>query len=195
MPLIAGCTRDEGTFMAPAFKDLGIPTEALFPFFAKTISDRNPGPYLDKLEELAERQQGGAPVRIWYDLFRSSSLHSVLATTEAGSGGWVFQFDVPTSHELGTTHMSDIPFIFNSFARGFASLGFHDGNDPAIKDLASRWSRTLVAFARTGDPNGVGLPAWPPYDRETRASLVMDLPPQTVFDLEGEALLQLYGLG
>lgn len=193
-PLIAGCTRDEGTFLVPGFKALGIPMEALFPFFAKAISDRNPGPYLANLEELASGSPGGAPVRIWYDLFHSSSLRSVLATTEAGPGGRAFQFDVPTSHELGITHASDIPFIFNSFSWGFASLGFHDGNDPAIRDLASRWSRTLAAFARTGDPNGAGLPVWRRYDSEARACLVLDLPPRTESDPDGEAFRQLYGL-
>jgi len=31
-----------------------------------------------------------------------------------------------------------------------------------------------VAFARTGSPDHEGLPAWPPYRPDTRATMILD---------------------
>ena len=40
----------------------------------------------------------------------------------------------------------------------------------------------LSAFARTGNPNHRGLPAWPPYDDRRRATMVFDTIPEVVMD-------------
>jgi len=33
-----------------------------------------------------------------------------------------------------------------------------------------------VNFARSGDPNGPGLPRWPAYDTQDRATLIFNVP-------------------
>ncbi len=50
----------------------------------------------------------------------------------------------------------------------------YDPEDPVVRDLSQRWSDTVIAFARTGEPNGAGLPHWPRYDAESRQALVLD---------------------
>ena len=32
----------------------------------------------------------------------------------------------------------------------------------------------MIAFAKTGDPNGAGLPHWPRYDAQSRQTLILD---------------------
>jgi para-nitrobenzyl esterase len=44
--------------------------------------------------------------------------------------------------------------------------------------MSSAW----LAFARTGDPNGPGIPSWPPYDAKRRATLVFDLESRVIDD-------------
>mgnify|MGYP006168938353 CR=1 FL=1 len=40
--------------------------------------------------------------------------------------------------------------------------------------LGDVMSEAWLAFARSGDPNHPGLPKWPRYDAETRATMVFD---------------------
>ena len=43
-----------------------------------------------------------------------------------------------------------------------------------MRRLALNWSNTVVQFAKTGDPNGAGLPHWPRYTAESRQALILD---------------------
>ncbi|MYE82826.1 MAG: carboxylesterase family protein [Gammaproteobacteria bacterium] len=102
-----------------------------------------------------------------------------MAPPPAANGrGWLYRFDLPSTimeGSLGATHASEIAFTFNSFSRpDLPGIVMHDGNDPAVVDLARKWSDTVLAFARTGDPNGGGLPEWPAYRADERRSLVLD---------------------
>ena len=53
-------------------------------------------------------------------------------------------------------------------------LTLYDPKDPVVRQLAERWSNTVLAFARTGDPNGGGLPHWSPYSADRRGVLILD---------------------
>jgi para-nitrobenzyl esterase len=44
--------------------------------------------------------------------------------------------------------------------------------------MADAWTR----FARTGDPNGPGLPHWPTYDAEHHATMAFDLHSNVMLD-------------
>jgi len=132
VPLIAGCNRDEGSYMADA-----IPPEAreeMIPKFAQIIGNGSPDAYLGYLGKLVPgKDLMEKLVRIWE------------ATT-------------------------------------------------LNRELAGKWSRTLATFARTGDPNGAGLPSWPRYDPERRACLVFDADPHISEDPDGETLRVAYGM-
>ncbi len=56
---------------------------------------------------------------------------------------------------LGVFHASEIPYVFDNLT---ALAG------PKDRDLARVMGDAWVRFARTGDPNGPGLPEWPAYD-------------------------------
>jgi para-nitrobenzyl esterase len=40
-------------------------------------------------------------------------------------------------------------------------------------DLGTKVQDAWIAFAHTGDPGHVGLPSWPAYDSERRATMLL----------------------
>jgi para-nitrobenzyl esterase len=52
--------------------------------------------------------------------------------------------------------------------------------------LADQVSDTWLAFARTGNPNHEGLPDWPPYSLEVRATMVLDQQSEVQLDPLGD---------
>jgi para-nitrobenzyl esterase len=56
-------------------------------------------------------------------------------------------------------HGGEIGFVFDTLSAGWG--GAPSPEDQAVARMAHGY---WVNFARTGDPNGPGLPAWPPHD-------------------------------
>ncbi len=67
----------------------------------------------------------------------------------------------------GAQHASDIPFFFDTQA-----IKYGPATTPRDNAMGNAISDYLVNFARTGNPNGAGLPQWPRYD--PAADVIMD---------------------
>ncbi len=193
IPLIVGCNKDEGSFMADVFPPET--REAMPAAFGVIIGNGDAATYLSHLKRLVpDGDLRERLVRVWYDLFRASALRTGEASSLAGVGGWVYSFEVPGSTPLGVAHGSDVAFTFNWINReGVVLAGFHESTE-FNREIASKWSRTFAAFARTGDPNGAGLPEWPQYSPSRRACLVVDERPHIAEDPDGIALRKAYGM-
>jgi para-nitrobenzyl esterase len=88
-------------------------------------------------------------------------------------------------------HTAEIPFAFHNLGASPLTAGVAH----AVA-LADRVSDAWIAFARGGDPNTPGLPAWAPYDAERRATMVFDDAPAVVRDpigAEREAIFAALG--
>ena len=79
---------------------------------------------------------------------------------------YVYSFDFePTP--LKAAHAAEIPFVFSNATA--------DPNArPGAREVEDAMSDAWIAFARTGNPNHAGMPAWPSYDARTRAVMVFD---------------------
>jgi para-nitrobenzyl esterase len=67
-------------------------------------------------------------------------------------------------------HCSELAFVFDN-----SDLCEHmTGGGEAARILASRVSQVWVNFARTGNPNHAGLPAWKKFEAATKTTMVFD---------------------
>lgn len=188
VPLIVGSNRDEATLFSVG-QDPQTFARSTLPI-ARQVARGNPDRYLAAIAEMyPDDDDATRAERVWVDLFRRTSVEAAEAATTAGCGGWLYRFDLPTTAfggVLGATHACEIAFTFNWLGGGKAKgLTFHDPSDPVVADLAQRWSDTVLTFARTGDPNGAGLPMWEPYQRPDRACLVLDADSRVEHDPDG----------
>jgi carboxylesterase type B len=59
--------------------------------------------------------------------------------------------------------------------------------DAAPQELADAMHRAWISFARTGDPNHDGIPAWGAYELDERATMHFDTPCTVRHDPGAEA--------
>src|SRR6266850_737504 len=84
----------------------------------------------------------------------------------------------------GPFHACEIAFTFDN-----AEICDHySGGTPEAFVLSKQISTAWVNFARTGNPNHDGLPHWPPYTAEHRATMYFNTPCEVRNDPEGEGL-------
>jgi para-nitrobenzyl esterase len=109
-----------------------------------------------------------ATMHVFGDIgFVASSFYLAQQAANAGQHAYLYHFDyVPEAlrgKAPGAGHGSEFPFIFDSFDPGTMVAG---GYAPSAAD--HEMSRIVhaywVNFAKTGDPNGRGLPTWAAYD-------------------------------
>jgi para-nitrobenzyl esterase len=112
-----------------------------------------------------------------------------IAQTLSAAGVPVYEYrfsyvadSVRTAETTGAAHASDIPFFFHT-----EDVKYGEGASARDRGVGSTISSYIVNFARTGDPNGAGLPAWPRY--EGAADRLMD------FTEQGTAVAQKDPLG
>jgi para-nitrobenzyl esterase len=190
VPVMIGCTKDEQTLYNIGLPWWGQLTDAELSAKAKAI----PG-VGDKAEALIaafrKLRPGDSPSYLYTDVATATFAFAnsirlaerKAALKAAPAYFYVFQWGAPVDNGiLRAPHTMEIAFAFDNVAKGPLLLG----RDPQMRTLAKIVSNTWVAFARTGNPNHSGLPDWPAYDVNTRATMTFNTPCKVANDLEGE---------
>ena len=166
VPMIVGSTGNEGTtylrgerdltlaryetFLAARFAPDTAAAKALFP----AGGDADVAGAIDRCVTVAVNAQ---PAR-----FMARALEGARATA------YLYRFtrrpDTARARELGAFHGVELAYVFGNLP---AADGYTDQDRELSRQMMAYW----VNFARTGDPNGPGLAAWPAYAIATDRNL------------------------
>ncbi len=167
-PILVGTNSDEGAMFARQ----GVTAAT----FEKQIREGY-GPYAEELLKVYPHATDEQAAKSAKDVFRESAFawHTwVWARLQSQKGkhkAFVYYFDhrTPTSPD-GANHGAEIPYVF----RNLTTPGSPPRpEDTALSDLMSSY---WVNFAKSGNPNNVGLPLWPPFTEDDQVAMIFNSP-------------------
>jgi para-nitrobenzyl esterase len=163
VPLLAGWNRDEMSGGAFFGKD---------PHTADAFKTKLHEQYKDAADQLLElypaatdeqaAQSAGALASDGFIAYSTWKWLELQRTT-GQSTVYRYEFDdaPPTTPSNGAYHSAEIEFVFEALPS--KNLPWRP-EDTKLSDLMSTY---WTNFAKTGDPNGAGLPSWPPFSAAT----------------------------
>jgi para-nitrobenzyl esterase len=101
--------------------------------------------------------------------------------TARGAPSWLYRFDYVTDPDrpklTSAPHAGELSFLFDQLDKRYSS-----GVTPRDRAVAKTFHQYFVNFAKTGNPNGAGLPPWSKFD-PAKFDIMM-------FNMDGQAQMQ-----
>ncbi|MGB9067744.1 MAG: carboxylesterase/lipase family protein [Candidatus Acidiferrales bacterium] len=81
--------------------------------------------------------------------------------------------DAPNFKDWGAAHGAEISYVFGNFPQ---QMPASDADKKVSDEVSTYWTN----FAKTGDPNGSGLPSWPAFTDENQQVMKLNDPSESV---------------
>ncbi|MFF8382420.1 carboxylesterase/lipase family protein [Streptomyces kanasensis] len=181
VPVLSGATRDEHrTFVGLLYDAVGRPfTGADYDRALRTAF----GPHARRVAAAYPLASFPSPGLAWAtvvtDRMWARGTHAQHEALARRAPVYAYEFadrdapmflPLPDGFDFGAYHAGDLPYLFEDDK---AEPLF----TPAQRRLAATMADYWAAFARTGDPNGPGRPAWRPYRPGDRPAYTQSLAP------------------
>jgi para-nitrobenzyl esterase len=182
VPLLTGTNRDEWNLFALMGRS-PVDEEALLRRLGRLVED--PQELMAVYRESADTADHDA---VWSAVMTDRAFRiPAIRLAEAHArhrpdATWLYQFDWASSAfggRLGSCHALEIPFVFHTLDRKGVRL--FTGDDPPAA-VAGALHEAWISFARNGNPQHAGIPAWAPYDEIDRTTLHVDVSCSVVRD-------------
>ena len=164
VPFLTGYNADEGTLFfpddpQPSVWEPDMPREN--PDMLSKMNAHYPGQgeaIIDLYGLDTDFMSGGMDM-MGDDIFGVNIRFAAEANEAAGTPTYLYHFSrIPPSKKqtVGAFHAAEIPFVFDSSE---PVLGLSDDDEALTDIMGTAWTN----FAKTGNPNGAGVPNWPQY--------------------------------
>ncbi|MGE4285215.1 MAG: carboxylesterase/lipase family protein [Phycisphaerae bacterium] len=136
------------------------------------------GEYADKLLALYPHKTKQQALRASQDIFNDAAFawkclawQRMQATYgKSDVFGYCFDHRTPPDNPLGPTHGEEIAYVFGTLT----------GKRPENAKMSALMSGYWVNFAKTGNPNGEGLPEWKPFTMDSEQVLRLTAEPEMI---------------
>jgi len=185
IPILVGCNTHEQTFFALNDKAaFNLDEAALQMRIGALVGEANSA---QVIETYKREHPGQSPSELFFLIGtdRGMRMNSIrLAERKFAQGRapvymYLFAWKSPALEgKLRAPHTVEIPFVFDNTD---TPVEMTKGG-PEVKALAAKTSDAWIQFARSGNPNHKGLPNWPAYTTDQRATMVFDTTSKVVND-------------
>jgi para-nitrobenzyl esterase len=159
VPLLIGNNARERTPPQVAPEELTAAIQAMYGPLAPRASS------LYSMTAAPDVLYGAAPAQWVVDtMYRCPVVVQSAWHAAAGNPAYEYQFDraAPGREAAGATHGAEVSYVFGNLGANAAAPD---------REISATMQQYWTNFAKTGDPNGTGLPSWPKFDAAARGFL------------------------